>query len=77
MQISLPSHHFAPLQSKYSPQNPFSNNLSLCPSLNVRDQISQPYRTTGKIAVLNLLIFTDSGQEDRRFRTEWQQALPE
>jgi hypothetical protein len=30
----------------------FSNNLSLCSSLNVRDQVSQPYRTTGKILVL-------------------------
>jgi hypothetical protein len=27
----------------------FSNTPSLCPSLNVRDQVSQPYRTTGKI----------------------------
>jgi polysaccharide pyruvyl transferase WcaK-like protein len=27
----------------------FSNTLSLCSSLNVRDHVSQPYRTTGKI----------------------------
>jgi hypothetical protein len=27
----------------------FSNTLSLCSSLNVRDQISHPCRTTGKI----------------------------
>jgi polysaccharide pyruvyl transferase WcaK-like protein len=27
----------------------FSNTLSLCSSLNVRDQVSHPYRTTGKI----------------------------
>jgi hypothetical protein len=26
-----------------------SNILSLCSSLNVRDQVSYPYRTTGKI----------------------------
>jgi hypothetical protein len=26
----------------------FSNTLSLCSSLNVRDQVSHPYRTTGK-----------------------------
>jgi hypothetical protein len=26
----------------------FSNTLSLCPSLNVRDQVSYPYRTTDK-----------------------------
>jgi polysaccharide pyruvyl transferase WcaK-like protein len=27
----------------------FSNTLILCSSLNVRDQVSHPYRTTGKI----------------------------
>jgi hypothetical protein len=32
----------------------FSNTLSLCSSLNVRDQVSHPYRTTGKIIVLNI-----------------------
>jgi hypothetical protein len=26
----------------------FSNTLSLCSSLNVRDQVAHPYRTTGK-----------------------------
>jgi hypothetical protein len=30
----------------------FSNTLSLCFSLNVRDQVSHPYRTTDKIIVL-------------------------
>jgi polysaccharide pyruvyl transferase WcaK-like protein len=29
----------------------FSNTLSLCSPLNVRDQVSHPYRTTGKIIV--------------------------
>jgi hypothetical protein len=27
----------------------FSNTLSLCSSLNVRDQVSHPYKTTGKV----------------------------
>jgi hypothetical protein len=36
----------------------FSNTLSLCSSLNVRDQVSHPYRTTGKIIVLYIQIFT-------------------
>jgi hypothetical protein len=27
----------------------FSNTLSLCPSLDVRDEVSRPYRTAGKI----------------------------
>jgi hypothetical protein len=35
----------------------FSNSHSLCSSLNVRDQVSHPYRTTGKIIVLYILIF--------------------
>jgi hypothetical protein len=51
----------------------FSNTLSLCSSLNVRDKVSHPYRTTGKMIVLYILMFTffDSSPEDRRFWTEW------
>jgi hypothetical protein len=30
----------------------FSNTLNLCSSLNVRNQVSHPYKTTGKIIVL-------------------------
>jgi hypothetical protein len=35
----------------------FSNTLSLRSSLNVSNQVSHPYRTTGKIIVLYILIF--------------------
>jgi hypothetical protein len=35
----------------------FSNTLNLCSSLSVRDQISPPYQTPGKIMVLYILIF--------------------
>jgi hypothetical protein len=35
----------------------FSNTLSLCSSHNVRDQVSHPYRTTGKITVVYILVF--------------------
>ena len=35
----------------------FSNTLSLHFSLNVNNQVSQPYKTTGKIIVLFILIF--------------------
>jgi hypothetical protein len=33
------------------------NTLSLCSSLNVRAQVSHPYRTRGKIKVMFILIF--------------------
>jgi hypothetical protein len=51
----------------------FSNTLSLCSSLNVRGQVSHPYRTTSNIIVLCIVIFTllDSRHEDKRFWTEW------
>jgi hypothetical protein len=38
--------------------NPFSKTLNLCSSLKVRDQVSHPYSTTGKIRVLYILIFS-------------------
>jgi hypothetical protein len=51
----------------------FLNTLSLCSSLNVWDQVSHPYRTTGIIIVLYSLIFMflASRWEDKRFWTEW------
>jgi hypothetical protein len=52
----------------------FSNTHSLYYSLNVRDQVPHPYRTTGKITVLYILIFKlfDSRREDRRL---WMQRI--
>jgi hypothetical protein len=72
MQFSPPSRHSIPLLSKYSPQHLVLKHLSLCSSLTVIDQVSHPYRTTGKIIVLYILTFTffDSRQEDKRFWIE-------
>ena len=55
----------------------FSNTLSLRSSLNVRDQVSHPYKTTGKIIITYIFIFKflDSNLENKIFCTEWQQAF--
>ena len=55
------------------PSTLFSNTLSLHSSLNVRDQVSHPYKTTGKIMVLYSLIciFLASKLEDKRSCTKW------
>jgi hypothetical protein len=42
------------------------NTLSLCSSLIVRDKVSHPYRTTGKIIVLYILIIMFFTQHRRR-----------
>jgi len=47
-------------------------DLGLCSSLHVSDQVSHPYKTTGKIIVLfiSIYIFLDSKLENKRFCTE-------
>jgi hypothetical protein len=37
----------------------------------MRDKVSQPYKTAGKITVLYILIFKFLEERDNRFRTEW------
>jgi hypothetical protein len=67
MQFSPFSCHLISLRSKYSPQHPVFKHPNLCSSLNVRDQVSHPYRTTGKIIIFHILIFKffDSSREDK------------
>jgi len=51
----------------------FSNNLGLCSSLCVWDQVKHPYKTTGNFIVLYILIctFLDKRWEDKTIWTEW------
>jgi hypothetical protein len=66
-------HLLIPFWPKYSPQHPALKHPSLCSSLNVRDQVSHPYRTTGKIIVSYILILKClySRREDGSFGAEW------
>jgi hypothetical protein len=50
MQFS-PRSLFLPFRSKYLLNTLFSKTLSLCSSPKVRDQVSHPYSTTGKITI--------------------------
>ena len=60
------------LRLRYFPQH-LLNTLSLCSSLNVRNQTLHPYKTRGKITILYILIFMflDGNLEDKRFCTKW------
>jgi hypothetical protein len=54
--LTLRSFLQSPVTSLFGPNiflsTPFSNTHNLCPPLNIRDQVSHPYRTTSKIIVL-------------------------
>jgi hypothetical protein len=51
----------------------FFSTLNLCPFLSVRDQVSHPYKTGGRIMVFYVLIFKFLRRrgEDKSFWTQW------
>jgi hypothetical protein len=59
--------HYPILDTNILLRTLFSNTLSLCSSLDMRDQVSHPYKTTGRIMVLYILTFTslDSRWDDK------------
>jgi len=71
--------HFLPLRSKYSTWY----HVLKCPQsvlfFIMRDQVSYPYKTTGKIVILCILSFKflEKKQIDERFGTDWYQPFPE
>jgi hypothetical protein len=56
MQCSATSRYIILFRSKYSQQPVLRHGQSMF-SLNVRDKISHPYKTGGKIEVLYILMF--------------------
>ena len=70
--------NIVPLRPKYSHQRPILKTpLCLHSSLNVSNEVSHPYKTTGKIIIPYIFIFLDSKLEDKRFYPEWYQAFPD
>jgi hypothetical protein len=75
MQFSPVSHPFFVLHTDIFLNTVFSNTVSLCSYLNVRDHVSHTYSTTVLCAVMS--VCSDSKLEDKRFYTEWWQTFPE
>jgi hypothetical protein len=69
MQFSPVSDYFTPLRSRYSPQQPVLKYPQSMFFPYIRKQVSQLFKTIGKIIVLHILIFTflDNRREDKRF----------
>jgi hypothetical protein len=55
----------------------FNNTLSLCSSLNVRDQVSHPHKTTGKIMILHFLIFMYFEEHQYSIKIKWKLRMEE
>jgi hypothetical protein len=66
MRFSPASYSFIPLGSKYFSRHPVLEPLSLYSSLNIRDKVSHPYKTTSRITVLLYFSFYVFKQQTRR-----------
>jgi hypothetical protein len=64
MQFSLASYYFTIPTSKYSHQHPTLQHIQSMFIPNVRDQVSDSYKTT--VLYILIFMFLDSRQEDRR-----------
>jgi len=58
MQSSPASRHFLLLRSKCSTQYPVLRHTQTVILLSARDQVSHPYKTTGKNIIIIIIIFT-------------------
>jgi hypothetical protein len=58
MRFSPTSYYFIPLRPNIPLSTLYSDTFCLYSSFNVRDQLSYPYKTTGNIMLLYILIFT-------------------
>jgi hypothetical protein len=56
MQSSPTFWHFLPLRFKYVLSTGFSNTFNLCYSLNVRDQVSNPYEKQAKLVLYIIIL---------------------
>jgi hypothetical protein len=75
MQFPPFSSYFISLRSDILLRTLFSNTLSLCYSLNVRDQVSRPCKTADRLMVLYILTlrptFLKNKRENKRLWIEW------
>jgi hypothetical protein len=72
MKFSPASCYFIPVRSKYSPQHTVLRYL--CSSLNIRVQVSHPYKTTGKTGFEYFNFYPFRQQTRRRKFLNWMVA---